>query len=321
MHRTDVAVAPRVLARPDRSASPLRDQRTTEPGVVVGAGTRSRSQRPGRHAAAPPQPAAVGRRRSVTTTVDTARPMCARDAAPRTGEPIGRVGRLVAVVGPPAVGKSTATALAATMLGGSVFRLREFAELYRINHPELEHLFATVDPLGWLPDDTVKILLGEVIGDLARSSTLLLESLPGNAIQLRYLVELAIAHVVGLQVVELVAPDSLLTVRASTRRVCPRCEPDPRGDPHRPVQALAGMPDRCAECGGRLVPRRSDEPRLFQARLRRFRDNHPHIRAAAQAARVPYRVVAATGAPASVAQAFLAACQPAAATLLRGAST
>jgi adenylate kinase family enzyme len=237
------------------------------------------------------------------------------------GEPAGDGGRLIAVVGPPAVGKTTATALTAAALGAKVVRLREFAERYRTNHPELGHLFATVDPLGWLDDDTVKILLDMAIGDPGRTGTLLLENLPGNAVQLRHLVELAAANNLGCQVVELVTADSLLAVRARTRRVCPCCEPDPRGDPHRPARGLVDLPDRCARCGGRLVPRRSDEPGLFQERLRRFRDNHPHIRATMLALRVPHGLVDATGDPASVAGAFLAACQPAAATILQGAST
>ena len=77
---------------------------------------------------------------------------------------------------------------------------------------------------------------------------------------------------------------------------------------------MTGTTDRCASCGGRLVPRHSDEPHLLQARLRRFRDNQPAIRAAAHALRVPYRLIDATAAPAEVGQTFLAACQPAPAT-------
>jgi len=77
-----------------------------------------------------------------TINVDTTiGPVQVHDTVPAVGEH-GRA-RLVAVVGPPAAGKSTATALCASMLGAGVFRLREFAERYRINHPELDHLFAT----------------------------------------------------------------------------------------------------------------------------------------------------------------------------------
>jgi adenylate kinase family enzyme len=213
----------------------------------------------------------------------------------------------VAVVGPPAVGKTTTTVWVADALGADVFRLREFADQFRIGHPELDHLFATTDPLGWLPDATVQLLFGQGLAQRATAPVVLLENLPGNAAQLGYLAEIAATLDGVLRVVELAAPDSLLTVRARTRRVCLTCEPDRRGDAHRPAQAVAGMPDRCAACGGRLVPRRSDTPQLCRARLRRFRDNRPGIHAAAIRLRVPYTVVDATAFPNDIAQAFLAA--------------
>lgn len=124
--------------------------------------------------------------------------------------------RLVAVIGPPAVGKSTVTGLAATALGAHVFRLREFAERYQVDHSEFDHLFETADPLGWFRDDTVKMLLDAAFNVPPRAGTVLLENLPGNATQLHYLVELSCAAGHELEVVELAAPDNVLTVRAST---------------------------------------------------------------------------------------------------------
>lgn len=217
--------------------------------------------------------------------------------------------RLIAVIGPPVVGKSTVTGLAATELGVHVFRLREFADRYQVDHPEFDHLFETADPLGWFRDDTVKMLLGVAFDVPSRAGTVLLENLPGNAIQVHYLVELSHAAGHELEVIELAAPDNLLTVRASTRRVCPSCEPDPRGAPHHPAHGLPTAPDDCDRCGGRLTPRKSDEFPLFEARLRRFRNNCPHIRTAAAAARVPYRVIDAADNVSSVSTAFQAACR------------
>lgn len=229
--------------------------------------------------------------------------------APAVGKDCVGALRLVAVIGPPAVGKSTVTGLAATAYGAHVFRLREFADRYQVDHPELDHLFETADPLGWFRDDTVRMLLYAALEVPPRADTVLLENLPGNAIQLHYLIELSCAAGHELAVVELAAPDDLLTVRASTRRVCPSCEPDPHGDPHRPAHGLATAPDDCDRCGGRLMSRKSDEFHRFEARLRHFRRNCPQIRTAAAAARVPYRVVDTTDNVTSVSTAFLAACR------------
>jgi adenylate kinase family enzyme len=243
------------------------------------------------------------------TAADTeTRPKGAQWPAPMVGEPACGCARLVAVIGPPAVGKSTATSRVAEQ-GARVWRLREFAQRYRINHPELDHLFATADPLGWLRDDVVRILLDAALGDLAVADVMLLENLPGNAAQLRHLVEVAATNGFRLQVVELAAPDSLLRCRVAARRVCPCCEPDPRGDPHRPAHGQSDTPEHCARCGSPLRVRRGDEPSLFRARLARFRGNHPGIRVAAHELAVPYRVIDATADPGTVAHMVLAACQ------------
>lgn len=229
-------------------------------------------------------------------------------------------GRLVAVIGPPAVGKSSVTGLAADALEASVLRLREFAERYWANHPELDHLFETADPLGWFRDDTVKILLDAAFNVMSRAAIVFLENMPGNAIQMRLLGGLASAAGYKLELVELTAPDSLLALRSSSRRVCLSCEPDRRGDPHRPALGSAAAPDECARCGYRLVPRRSDEPHLRQARLRRFRSEPPQIRAAAAEAGLPHRVIDATGDLTSVSALFLSACRTRSATVVRGAT-
>lgn len=236
--------------------------------------------------------------------------------APAAGKGCSGGLRLVAVIGPPAVGKSTVTGLAATSFGAHVFRLREFADRYQIDHPELDHLFETADPLGWFRDDTVRMLLDAALDGPPRAGTVLLENLPGNAIQLHYLVTLSCTAGYELAVVELAAPDDLLTMRASTRRACPSCEPDPHGNPHRPAHGLATAPDDCDRCGGRLIPRKSDEFGLFKARLRRFRRNGPQIRSAAAAAKVPYHVVDTNDNVTAVSTAFLAACRSYPATVL-----
>lgn len=67
--------------------------------------------------------------------------------------------RFVAVVGPPAVGKSTVTGALADRFGARVFRLREFAHELRSQPAADQRLFDTRDSLGWLPEETVFLLL------------------------------------------------------------------------------------------------------------------------------------------------------------------
>jgi hypothetical protein len=65
----------------------------------------------------------------------------------------------VAVVGPPAVGKSTVSGALTDRLGGRVFRLREFAYDYRRRPWVDERLFDTTDSLGWFGEHAVAVLL------------------------------------------------------------------------------------------------------------------------------------------------------------------
>lgn len=219
--------------------------------------------------------------------------------------------RLIAVVGAPAAGKSTLTRQVHTATGATVFRLREFAENYRRTHQATPATFASQDPLGWLPDLTVAVLLAAAFPapPPGRNPTVLLENLPGNAAQLEMLAHRAAAIEGQLELVMLSAPDSVLAARARTRRVCLTCEPDPRGDPHRPAQPAPHDPDRCRRCDGRLAPRRSDEPELFQARLRRFHDRIPAIRAVAARHRVPCHAIDSTRGTATAVTALVNVCR------------
>ncbi|MEU7906370.1 hypothetical protein [Actinoplanes sp. NPDC049118] len=219
--------------------------------------------------------------------------------------------RLIAVIGPPAVGKSTLSRHLQDTAGAGVFRLREFAETYRQAHPAQAAAFATTDPLGWLPDTAVAVLFGAALSDAFPElcPVMVLENLPGNAAQLDLLRDRAAAIGARLDLVVLTAPDRVLADRAQTRRVCASCEPDPRGDPHQPAHAADDDPQRCRRCGGRLAARRSDTPELFQARLGRFRASLPAIRTAALAAHVPCHFLDSTGDITTTAVAVQAACR------------
>lgn len=208
---------------------------------------------------------------------------------------------LVAVVGPPAVGKSTVTGALADRFDARVFRLREFAHQFCARPGVDQHLFDTDDPLGWLSEETVALLLRAAFlhGQSPGQPIVVLENFPGSITQFRLLHATAGQLRAPLAVVELTADDGLLGIRVRTRRVCPTCEPDPRGDPHRPACPVAEYPERCASCGGALALRRGDERQQFAARLARFRRRIPAIRQAVRALHLPYHVVDATGDPTS----------------------
>jgi adenylate kinase family enzyme len=218
---------------------------------------------------------------------------------------------VVAIVGPPAVGKTTLATRLACTLAARVIRLRDLARAYTGAHPDAAALFATTDPLGWWRDDTVAFLLHEALTpDQAPRRLTVLDATPRNSRQLVDLSDLTDALHLPLLIVELVAPDELLWHRMKTRRVCPTCEPDPRDHPRRPAHALPSQPWTCAVCGGVLLRRAGDRPTVFAARLRRYHGSVEPIRRHARGLPLRYWPVDATRAPATVAAAVLAATYP-----------
>jgi adenylate kinase family enzyme len=205
----------------------------------------------------------------------------------------------VAVVGPPAVGKSTVTGALADRFGARVFRLREFAHELRSQPAADQRLFDTRDSLGWLPEETVFLLLQAALlhGQFPAHGLVALENFPGSLTQLLLLKGIADQLRAPLTLIELTAADTVVAARARARRVCPACEPDPRGDPHRPAHRTTHHPDRCDSCGGGLLPRRGDGRQRFAARLARFRRRIPAIRRAATVLHLSYDAVDSTGDP------------------------
>jgi adenylate kinase family enzyme len=200
---------------------------------------------------------------------------------------------MVAVLGPPGAGKSTLTAALTDGFGCAVVRLRELAHRDQ-NRPGMDRaLFASTDPLGWLPETTVNVLLRRALlgHGFTACGMVVLENLPGSLAQAMLLRRLAREAGARLAAVELVASDAEVSLRVRQRRVCPVCEPDPRGDPHRPAAPRADAPERCARCAGVLSVRPSDATEVFTARLGRYRDRIGTIRAGLQSAGVVYVTV------------------------------
>lgn len=188
--------------------------------------------------------------------------------------------RVLAVIGPPAVGKTTLTLRVAGQPGIEVFRLRE-----HVPGTILAATATSAERIGWIDDLTVaRALRGyveQVICD-GMASTVLLDNFPGSATQVWLLLGTVYRLVPGcaIRVIELLASHEVREHRMLGRRVCHQCEQDPIHDPRIPAIASRHDPERCARCGGLLHPRRGDAPRLFALRAQRYEDEAIGIRAA-----------------------------------------
>jgi adenylate kinase family enzyme len=178
--------------------------------------------------------------------------------------------RALAIIGPPAAGKTTLTMQLGQLPGCCVFRLRE-----HVPETLLAATATSAERLGWLDDLTVtRALRGYIESAIQRGTvrTALLDNFPGSATQahlllatLRRLEPACVVHVV-----ELVVNQAVLQRRVRERRVCHQCERDPIHDPRLPALASPTDPRRCARCGSILHPRRGDAPRLLAARMQRY---------------------------------------------------
>jgi adenylate kinase len=186
--------------------------------------------------------------------------------------------RTLAVIGPPAAGKTTLTVQLGRLPGCGVFRLRE-----HVPETILAATATSAERLGWIDDLTVtRALRGYVESVVSEPAvhTILMDNFPGSNTQtylllsvLRKLVPECVVHVV-----ELLADPAILNRRVRDRRVCHRCERDPIHDPRLPAPPNPADPRRCARCNSILHPRRGDAPRLFSARMRRYEQAAKGIR-------------------------------------------
>jgi adenylate kinase len=188
--------------------------------------------------------------------------------------------RVIAVIGPPAAGKTALTVQLAEQPGCQVFRLRE-----HVPDTILAATASSAERLGWIDDLTVIRALRAYIGTVmfeGTTHTVLLDNFPGSSIQVELLFGTLrrLAPTCAVRPVELVADRAVREQRVRDRRVCHRCEHDPIHDPRLPALANPSDPHHCARCGSVLHPRRGDAPRLLAARKRRYEAEAIGIRAA-----------------------------------------
>ena len=195
----------------------------------------------------------------------------------------------LALLGPPAAGKTTITAAVCDGGGIAAFRLRDFALACRTYGWLPGDEFDRRDDLGWLTATTVASVLRVAFTErrFGRYGPVIFDNFPGSADQLHLLHDISVACGARLGILELTADNTELCRRAIERRVCAQCEPDPLSDPHRPAHRSPDHPQQCMTCSGPLSQRPSDEPSVFRTRLDRYRARIPAIHAAAAALRLP----------------------------------
>jgi adenylate kinase family enzyme len=188
--------------------------------------------------------------------------------------------RALAIIGPPAAGKTTLTMWLAKTPTCCVFRLRE-----HVPETMLAATATSAERLGWLDDLTViRALRGymETVIQAGTAHTVLLDNFPGSDTQARLLMSLLgkLAPRCALHVTELTCTPAVLERRVRDRRVCHQCEHDPIHDPRLPAEPSPADSRRCARCNSILHPRRGDAPRLLAARMQRYSRAAIGIRAA-----------------------------------------
>src|SRR5581483_6118193 len=139
--------------------------------------------------------------------------------------------RMIAVIGPPAAGKTSLTIQLAQAPGCQIFRLRE-----HMPDAILAATATSADRLGWIDDLTVARALRAYIEKTVfddSAHTVLLDNFPGSAIQVRLLLGILrrIAPACAVHAVDLIADAAVLDRRVRARRVCHQCERDPIHDP------------------------------------------------------------------------------------------
>jgi adenylate kinase len=190
----------------------------------------------------------------------------------------------IAVIGPPAVGKTTLTIRLGQLAGRSVFRLRE-----HVPETILAATATGVERMGWIDDFTVITSVHQYVETIIREGQvqiLLLDNFPGTGTQVSLFLSVMrqLAPNCSVRAIELTADPLVLIRRASARRVCRFCERDPLCDPRLPAEASIADPKRCARCDHWLHMRHGDAPVVYRARMHRYAQVAQGIRHAFAAA-------------------------------------
>lgn len=212
-------------------------------------------------------------------------------------------GHIVAVVGPPAAGKTTVTRLLSTLLDGKFLNPDELARLGRRDGWLTPTTPAVADADGDRDFDHRALRAALRQGALRRAGVLtVLDDLVVTAETLNALAASYPRPHDWLHVIELDATDMVL-LRRTVDWFCPVCRPDPGGGPYQPAPTDSQRPPVCDTCERPLMTRSIDQPHIFLKRLMHYRnDQRPSLHAAATQHHVRWLRIEAVLPPGQVAQ-------------------
>lgn len=214
-------------------------------------------------------------------------------------------GLTLAVVGTPAVGKTTVARLIAGTVGGRYQSMADLARVARRDGWLATGQGAGTDRPDTHDDDAVLAVALHRHALTDPGSLVVLDDVVTSAASLDTFARGDRTDQVRLQVVELAAPDLLLLHRAQ-RPFCPFCQPDPDSEPHQPAPPIAGATP-CPTCGRALSIRARDEPTIFQQRHEIHLQHRPELMTAAARHRIRWTRIEATGTPQQCADLAIAA--------------
>lgn len=194
---------------------------------------------------------------------------------------MSNVALIVGVIGSPGVGKTTLSRALARRPGTTVISPRSAIRAALATRRGLHSLYAPINELGWISDGALGLAVRIALGQAESAEMLVLENLPGDAIQVADLWQASQRWEAQAVLLHLTADLDELVRRGTQRRVCAACEKDPDAQPHEPAYRAAD-PAACATCGGRLSVRPDDEPDVLNHRIKRHKQYARAVLSAAE---------------------------------------
>lgn len=169
----------------------------------------------------------------------------------------------IVLLGPPGAGKGSLASLCKARLGSAHLSTGEIFRQEIARHTALGRRVSRYVANGRLVPDALVVAAMAARLSRARARDFVLDGFPRTAGQAAGLDRVLKCAGRPLDAaVSLTSPHRLLVRRLSGRRVCRRCGANYHVRTMRPTR-----PGRCDRCGGRLLIRKDDQPRMIRKRL------------------------------------------------------